>query len=231
MGFFSRAWEKIKKTVSKGVEKIKDCLFGKKYDSSKVSDQVDVAAALADFRDEYSVKINEAEYNAMNDMNRMFDELLNIAIKQEYFSDLASVIIDYKQRAERNLKGTIISYLTEHLSQNDPRFKKILEMNPSPQKKAAIDSAFDNNVNQAVAEFDKALTNYTEQVLNEFEDRFNSRIIDQENQAKQKIEELEKIMADAEAGMVDVDKIEDECAPVMEASQCIITVLSKAVNS
>lgn len=232
MGLFSWIADKIsdaKDWIMDKVEDVKDFLFGKKYDSNKVSDQVDVAAALAKVREEYSDKINAAENEGMSKLREHFGELLGIANKQDYFSDLGSVVKYYQDHAEWELKGTIISYITEHLSQNDPEFKKILEMDPSPEKKAAIDDAFENNRKKAFMEFDEKLTAYTEKVLNEFEERFNSRINDQENQAKQKIEELEKIMADAEAGMVDVDKIEDECAPAMEASQCIITVLNKAV--
>lgn len=213
------------------IEDIKDFFTGKKYDSNKVSDQVDAAAALAKFREDYSDEINKAENEAMNEMNALFDELLDIANKQDYFSDLGKVIEYYQEHAECELKGTIISYITEHLSLNDQNFKKILEMKSSPQKKADIDSAFKNTVNQAGIEFVKKRTAYTEKVLNEFEERFNSRISDQEDQAKQKIEELEKIMAEAEAGIVDVDKVEDECTPAMEASQCIIAVLNKAVNA
>ena len=233
MGLFSWVVDKISDVkdwvvdkVEDTVDAVKDFLFGKKYDSSKVSDQVDVAAALAKVRDEYSCEINEAENEAMNEMNSLFNQLFDIANKQNYFSDLSSVIKYHKDHAEWELKGTIISYITEHLSQNDPKFKKVLEMKPSPAKK---DDAFKDIKTQAFIEYGKSLKTYTEKILNEFEERFNSRINDQENQAKQKIEELEKIMADAEAGMVDVDKIEDECAPAMEASQCIITVLNKAV--
>ena len=234
MGIFSWVADKIsnaKDWVVDKVEDIKDFLFGKKYDSNKVSDQVDVAAALAKVREEYSDRINTAEEYGMSKLSEHFGELLDIANKQDYFSDISSVIEYYQNHAKWELKGTIISYITEHLSQNDPEFKEILEMDPSPEKKAAIDDAFDNIRKKAFMEFDEKLTAYTEKVLNEFEERFNSRISDQENQAKQKIEELEGIMADAEAGIVDVDKVEDECAPAMEASQCIITMLNKAVIS
>ena len=220
----------IKYWIEDRIDDIKDFFSSKKYDSNKVSDQVDASAALAKFREDYSNETNKAENKAMNEMHKLFDELLDIANKQDYFSDLGKVIKYYQEHAEWELKGTIISYIREHLSLNDQKFKKILEMKPSEQKKAEIDSAFKSTVNQALIEFDKKCTAYTEKVLNEFKERFNSRISDQEDQAKQKIEELEKIMSAAEAGMIDVNVIEDECAPAMEASQCIITVLAKAVN-
>lgn len=230
MGIFD-FFRHVRYWVEDRIDDIKDFFKGKKYDSNKVSDQVSASAALAKFREKYSNRFNEAENAEMDRMNKCFNELIDIANKQDYFSDLVSVIKYHQDHAKWELKGTIISYLTEHLSQNDSEFKKILEMNPSPQKDEKIDSAFENNLKLAAMEFDKKLDAYTEKVLNEFEERFNSRISDQEEQAKQKIEELKKIMADAEAGMVDVDKIEDECAPAMEASQCIITVLNKAVIS
>lgn len=240
MGFFSwisdvKDWvvdkvEDAKDWISDKVDDIKDFLFGKKYDSTKVSDQVDVAAALAKVREEYSEKINEAENMAMNELVKIFNELLDIANKQDYFSDLGSVIKYHKERAEWELKGLIISYIKEHLSQTDPQFKKVLEMKPSPEKRAEIDNAFLNVRSQAFVQFDEKLTAYTEKVLNEFEERFNNKIKEQEEQANREIRELEKIMADAERGMIDIDKIEDECAPAMEASECIIAALTKAVN-
>ena len=230
MGIFD-FFRHVRYWVEDRIDDIKDFLFGKKYDSNKVSDQVDVAAALAKVRKEYSEKINAAEDDGMRKLRKHFGELIKITNKQDYFSDLGSVIEYYQEHAEWELKGTIISYITEHLSQNDPEFKKVLEMDPSPEKKAAIDDAFENNRNKAFMEFDEKLTAYTEKVLNEFEERFNNKIKEQEEQANLEIRELEKIMADAERGMIDIDKIEDECAPAMEASQCIIAVLNKAVNA
>ena len=232
MGFFSWIADKIsdaKDWVVDKVDDIKDFLFGKKYDSNKVSDQVDVAAALAEVRDRYSEDINKEENEAMNELNKVFDELLGIANKQEYFSDLASVIEYQREQAEWKLEGKRISYIKAHLSQTDSEFRKILEMKPSPDKRKKIDDAFVNIKEQARIEYYKKLSEYTEKVLSEFKERFDNRITEQEEQADQKIKELEKIMADAEAGMKDVDKVEDECAPAMEASQCIITVLNKAV--
>ncbi len=228
MGLFDFFWH-ARYWIEDRIDDIKDFFTGRKYDSNKVSHQVDAAAEFAKFREKYSDKADEAEKHAMDEMDSMFDELLDIAKEQEYFSDLGVVINYYRERAKRELKGTIIAYITEHLSQTDPKFKKILEMSPSPEKKAEIDSAFKNTIDQAFVEFIKARTEYTEKILNEFEERFNNKIKEQEEQANLEIRELEKIMADAERGMIDIDKIEDECAPAMEASQCIITVLNKVV--
>ncbi len=228
-GWVADRVDDVKDWVEDKVDDIKDFLFGKKYDSSKISDQVSVDAALADFREEYSPQIKEAEDKAMADMNEMFDTLKNAAKKYEFLSDLSSFIDYQKQQAEWKLNGTIISYIQEHLSKNNPDFVKILEMSPSPKKKQAIDDAFENNIKQAYKEFLNQLTKYTEDVLNEFEERLNNRISEQEEQADQKISELEKTMADKESGMIDIDKIEDECAPAMEASECIIAALTKAV--
>lgn len=229
MGIFRNFFKNVKVWVEDKIDSIKDFFTSKKYDSNKVSDQVDVAAALAEVRKEYSESMDEAENTAMDEMNRIFDELLNIANRQDYFSDLGSVIKYHKERAEWELKGFVISYIKEHLSQTDPHFKKILEMNPSSDKRRKIDEAFFNAKEQALFQFDEKLTAYTEKVLNEFEERFNNKIKEQEEQANREIRELEKIMADAERGMIDIDKIEDECAPAMEASECIIAALTKAV--
>ncbi|WP_294755104.1 hypothetical protein [uncultured Ruminococcus sp.] len=232
MGFFSWIADKLsdaKDWVLDRVDDVKDFLFGRKYDSSKVSDQVSVDAALAKFREEHSPKVKEAEDAAMNTIKEMFAILLKTVEKYEFLSDLSSLITYQQQQAEWKLKGTIISYIQEHLSKNNPDFVKILKMDLTPQKKEAIDAAFENSIQQAYVEFGKQLTNYTGEVINEFEERLNNKIKEQERQADWEINELEKTMSDKKTNMVDIDKIEDECAPAMEASQSIITVLNKAV--
>ena len=233
MGLFSWIADRIsdvKDWVVDRVDDVKDFLFGRKYDSSKVSDQVNVDAALAKFREEHSPKVKEAEAAAMDTINEMFTILLNTVEKYEFLSDLSSLITYQQQQAEWKLKGTIISYIQEHLSKNNPDFVKILKMDPTPQKKEAIDAAFEKSIQQAYVEFGKQLTNYTGEVINEFEERINNKIKEQERQADREINELEKTMSDKKSNMVDIDKIEDECAPAMETAKCIIAVLEKAVN-
>ena len=155
--------------------------------------------------------------------------MCGVANKQKCVAYFSGGIEYQREQAKWKLEGKIISYIKAHLSQTDPEFRKILEMKPSPDKRKKIDDAFVNIKNHACIEYYKKLSEYTEKVLSEFKERFDNRITEQEEQADQKVKELEKIMADAEAGMKDVDKVEDECAPAMEASQCIITVLNKAV--
>ena len=194
--FFSDKLSDAKDWVLDRVDDVKDFLFGRKYDSSKVSDQVSVDAALAKFREEHSPKVKEAEDAAMNTIKEMFAILLKTVEKYEFLSDLSSLITYQQQQAEWKLKGTIISYIQEHLSKNNPDFVKILKMDLTPQKKEAIDAAFENSIQQAYVEFGKQLTNYTGEVINEFEERLNNKIKEQERQADREINELEKTMSD-----------------------------------
>lgn len=232
MGIISWIKEKaeaVKDWVVEKVDKVKDFLFGKKYDDTKVEDQVDVDAVLSEFHEERKFLIDKAEEKCMDEIDKMFNELLDKTEKNENFSDLVSIIKNYQEKAERNLKGTVHSYIKEHISKNDPCFSNILKMPSSSQKRAALNNEFERVENEAKSRFYSKLRIYAEEVLEEFETRLNIRISNQEEQTNQQIKELERLKAEAEINIIDPDKIEDECAPAMEASQCIITVLNKAV--
>lgn len=64
-----------------------------------------------------------------------------------------------------------------------------------------------------------------EDIQKEFTDRLNARLDDQEKQMKDYINKLEQMEARAKAGSLNVDEVINECAPIMESAECIITAL------
>lgn len=230
MGLFSWIRDKAedayywaKRKVEDAVDWVRDKLSGKRYDESDVADHVDVDAVLAEFRKSINDDIVEAEKKCMSDISSLFSDLIERT--QEKFPDLVEIIKAEQDKAERELKGTIMKYVKEHLSKNDPKFLKVLKMNPGSAKSDALKLAFEQALENAEKAFNSRLKKYTEYVLSEFTSRLNSRISDQEERMNQRINELELLQAEAENGQIDVDALKDSCSPVMESAQCIINML------
>ena len=224
MGWLRDAWDSekswVKEKVDKAVDWVKDKLSRKKYDEGDVKDHVDVDAVLAEFREKIQDEVNDAEKRCMDSISVLFTDLIEKT--QEKFPDLVEIIKNEQQKAENELKGTVMQYVREHLSKNDVKFLRVLKMNPGKAKEDALDLATENVLNDAEKSFNAKLKKYAEHVLEEFSGRLNNRIVDQENQMNARIHELEKLQLEAESGQIDVNALKDKAAPMMEVSECII---------
>lgn len=224
MGWLRDAWDSakswVKEKVDKAVDWVKDKLSRKKYDEGDVKDHVDVDAVLAEFREKIQDEVNDAEKRCMDSISVLFTDLIEKT--QEKFPDLVEIIKNEQQKAENELKGTVMQYVREHLSKNDVKFLRVLKMNPGKVKEDALDLATENVLNDAEKSFNAKLKKYAEHVLEEFSGRLNNRIVDQENQMNARIHELEKLQLEAESGQIDVNALKDKAAPMMEVSECII---------
>ena len=226
MGWLRDAWDSakswVKEKVDKAVDWVKEKLSRKKYDEDDVEDHVDVDAVLAEFRETIQDTVNEAEERCMKSITVLFADLIEKT--QEKFPDLVEIIKNEQQKAENELKGTVMKYVKEHLSKNDAKFLRVLKMNPGKAKEDALDLATENVLNDAEKSFNAKLKKYAEHVLEEFSGRLNNRIVDQENQMNARIHELEKLRLEAESGQIDVNALKDKSAPMMEVSECIIQI-------
>ena len=226
MGWLRDAWDSakswVKEKVDKAVDWVKEKLSRKKYDEDDVEDHVDVDAVLAEFRETIQDEVNDAEKRCMDSISVLFTDLIEKT--QEKFPDLVEIIKNEQQKAENELKGTVMKYVKEHLSKNDAKFLRVLKMNPGKAKEDALDLATENVLNDAEKSFNAKLKKYAEHVLEEFSGRLNNRIVDQENQMNARIHELEKLRLEAESGQIDVNALKDQSAPMMEVSECIIQI-------
>lgn len=226
MGFFSffrDAVDWVCEKVEDAVDWVKDKLSRKTYDENAIEDHVDVDAVLADFRKAIKDDVKAAENSCMASVSTLFSDLTKKTGAK--FPDLVAIIENEQKKAEDELKGTVIKYVKEHLSKNDPQFLKVLKMKPGEAKKAALDRATERVLEEAESAFYVKLKKYAEHLLEEFSGRLNIRIADQEEQMNRRIKELEKLQAEAEEGQIDIDGLKENCAPVMEAAECIIQVL------
>lgn len=208
--------------IEDAVDWVKDKLSRKKYDEDDVEDHVDVDAVLAEFRETIQDTVNETEERCMESIAVLFADLIEKT--QEKFPDLVEIIKNEQQKAENELKGTVMQYVKEHLSKNDAKFLRVLKMNPGKAKEDALDLATENVLYDAEKSFNAKLKKYAEYVLEEFSGRLSDRIVDQENQMNARIHELEKLQLEAESGQIDVNALKDKAAPMMEVSECIIQI-------
>ena len=222
LGFFID-W--VADKIERAVDWINDKLGGSSYVNSSVEDQIDVDKVLSEFRDSIQGDVNQSEKKCMSSVEGMFSDLKKKT--KARFPDLIEIIEEKQKQAEETLNGTIMQYVKEHLSKNDRRFVKVLEMNPGQAKKDALNNEANRIIGEAEAYFYKKLKKYTEDIQKEFTERLSIRLDDQEKQMKDYINKLEQMEVRAKEGNLNVDEVINECAPIMETAECIITAVER----
>ena len=221
--FFSDVGRWVKDKVERAVDWVKDKLSRSSYDKNDVEDQVNVDAVLAEFRKEIKGDVAEVEKKCMESISKLFTDLKEKT--KDSFPDLVEIVEDEQEKAEKELKGTILRYVKEHISKNDPKFLKVLEMRPGSAKNTALENFMTQVLVDAERIFNSKLKKYAENLLEEFTNRLTGRINHQEQQMNQRLAELEQMQREAEDGQIDVDALIDKLAPTMEAAQCILDLL------
>lgn len=216
-----RAIEKVKETV----DNVMDFFSFNKYDDSRIEDHVDVDAVLAELRIDIQDNVSDAEIACMQKVDSLFYNMIQET--KTMFPDITEVIKIEQNKAKKELDGTVMQYVKEHLSKNDPEFVKVLKMNPGQQKKEMLDRSVTKILDDANREFATKLMKYVEYIQKELSKRVQFRMTDQENQLNQKLQEYEKMKKEAEQGIVDVDDLVNRVAPTMESAQCIMYLLKK----
>lgn len=202
---------------------IGDKLGKKSYSSSNLEDQIDVDRELNTFRQKINDDARKVEHECMQEIDTCF---LNLKQKtKERFPDLVQIVESKQANAKKELNGTIMQYVKEHLSKNDREFVKALEMPPGQAKKTALDVKTNQILNDAVRHFFNKLNQYMVAVQKDFTVRLKTRLVDQERQMKDYIIELEKMEKQAREGSIDVNEVVNKCTPVMESAESIIAVL------
>ena len=209
--------------VAIAAKTIGDKLGKKSYSSSSLDDQIDVDKELSKFRENINGEARQVEKECMQEIDTCF---LNLKQKtKERFPDLVQIVESKQANAKKELSGTIMQYVKEHLSKNDRDFVKVLEMPPGQAKKSALDVKTNQILNDAVSHFFGKLNKYMIAVQKDFTVRLTTRLVDQENQVKDYIIELEKLEKQARDGSIDVNEVVNKCTPVMESAESIIAIL------
>ena len=223
MGFFGFLIDWVADKIERAVDWINDKLGGSSYVNSSVEDQIDVDKVLSEFRDSIQGDVDQSEKKCMSSVEGMFSDLKKKT--KSRFPDLIEIIEKKQEQTQETLNGTIMQYVKEHLSKNDRRFVKVLEMNPGQAKKEALNNEANRIIGEAEAYFYKKLKKYMEDIQKEFTERLSIRLDDQEKQMKDYINKLEQMEVRAKEGNLNVDEVINECAPIMETAECIITAV------
>lgn len=226
-GLISSGIRWVKEKVEDAVDWVKDKLGGRKYESNNMADHVDVDRVLADFRKSIEADVEATETKCMENISEIFDELKMKTNKR--FPDLVEVISSEQNKAEKELSGTVMRYVKEHLSKNDLKFFRILEMSPGSAKKEALGTYADKVIDEAEKNFNAKLSKYAKKILNEFTSRLEGRISNQQMQLENQILDLKNLEEQAKKGEIDVESIKDSSAVVMEASGCILSLLEMEI--
>ena len=200
-------------------------LGGTSYNSSSVESRKGVEQALAKFRSEIQEQANEAEETSIYSAMSRFDEFAEIL--EESFPELVDLVCKRQSEAENILTNTIINYVQEHISENDPEFQKILEMAPGEEKKRKMSKRMQSIIDDAQDYFGTQLKEQIRLLNDELNVRINQKIRTQEKQLKE-TEKRYRLLAEQQASeALDIQKLEEECVPVKESATCIQFILGQ----
>lgn len=250
MGFFSRLFSGISRAASKVVEKTIEVasaaadafvsvakgaagwaaekLASKNYNSGSVESRKGVEQALATFRAEIREQANDAEETCIYSAMSRFDEFAEML--EESFPELVDLVRKRQSEAEDILTNTIINYVQEHISENDPGFEKILKMPPGAEKKKKMSEHMQSIIDDAQDYFGKQLKQQIRLLNDELNVRINQKIRAQEEQLEE-TKRRYRLLAEQQAiEALDIQKLEEECVPIKESAICIQAILGQEGN-
>lgn len=219
MGFFSwisDKWENFKEKA----KEIWDIIINGTYDPEIIEDQIDVDRALEEFRDKIKEDAQKQEQKCMSEFEELFYELKKKTC--ERFPDLAELVEKEQGIAKKELQGTIMGYVKENLSKNNDKFADILILDPGVEKERKIKNKTKEILNNAVAEFNTKLSKSVIKIQESFTTRLNERLDIQEKELNAYIEHLEELTKQSETGVLNIQRLIDDCTPVMESAKCIM---------
>lgn len=246
MGFFSRLANKVLSVASSTAEKISDAaralkstasqavgwakkkLSGMIYDSGSTQSRVDVEKVLADFKVDLNIEAKKAEKKSILEAMNHFDTFAEDL--QGYFPEFAELVRIRKMETQKNLEGIIIDYVQVHVSENDPDFQSVLELQPGARKQQELERYMTEIVSEAESKFRRQLKKKIKELNRELDERLDEKLNMEEemlSSISRKYEDLEKQTKDES---LDLEKLEEEFIPSMEAASCIQQLLEQEVG-
>lgn len=257
MGFFGRLFSGISKAAatvanvaSKAVEKtvevasaaanmfvdaalgaagwVVDKLSSTNYDDNSIESRKGVEQTLAAFRSDIGDQAKEAEEGCIDSAMSCFDEFADTL--EDSFPELVALVRIRQEEAEEMLTNTIINYVQEHISENDLQFQQLLEMEPGEKKKKAMKKRMQSIIDDAQDDFGRRLKEQIKLLNDELNMRLDQKIRAQEKNLHDTEEKYKILVEQQTSETLDIQKLEEECVPVMEVASCIQNVLNQEVN-
>ena len=189
--FFSYAFASVSSAVSSFVDNIKDFFGSRKYDRTNMNDHINVDKELEEFRNKINPEVDKTEKQCMQDLIKLYDNLSELV--ENKFHDMAEIIDDNKRKAEKELSGTIMKYVKEHVSKNDKDLLNILEMPIGTAKSSAVERHINKVICDAREKFVVLLIQRVEFIKEDVKERLENRIIEEEDNMNRKIHEYEEL--------------------------------------
>ena len=212
--------------VETAVTVVKSVLGANTYNDKKLNDVLFVERTLNEFRASIGKAAREAEEAAIEDALIHFDDFADEL--KERFPELVGLVRQRQSEAREELTGIIPDYAQEHISENNPAFAVILKMMPGKEKQAQLDEYMNTILGRADSKFRKELKDRLQALNKELDERVSQRLESEEAVLKNLKEKLEELERQANNDTLDFEKVESECAPVVEAAACIETLLGEA---
>lgn len=225
----SVAAEKFIDVASDATRWVVDKLSGSNYDSNSLESRKGVEQALADFRSEISEQAKEAEETSIYSAMSRFDEFADTL--DESFPELVALVRTRQHETQNMLTHTIINYVQEHISENDPDFQKLLEMEPGAEKKLKMSDRMQSIIEDAQDYFGQQLKKLIQLLNDELNVRLNQKINAQEALLKDTERKYQILSEQQSSETLDIQKIEEECLPIAEAAACIEKILDQEENN
>lgn len=220
------AKEKLDQAVSFVTAKISEAMSQKgSYGGNTTKEIIDVEKELNNFKRQINPLAEEAEKAAVAEAMEHFDAFSEDL--QESFPELVEVVSQRKKEAEQDLTGTIMSYVSEHVSANDEGFLAVLKMKQGDEKKDRIQRRIKTIIKSAEREFREKLKKKLKNLSDELNERLNEKIKSEEEALRSITDKYSELEKQASADVIDFEKLEEEAAPIIEASACIRNLLEK----
>lgn len=202
-----------------------DKLSGSTYDGDSIESRKGVERTLATFRADIDEQAKEAEETSINLAMNCFDEFADTL--EDFFPELVDLVRTRQSETEDMLTHTIVNYAQEHISENDPDFQKILQMEPGEGKKEKMSACMQSIIDEAQNYFGQQLKKHIHVLNEELNVRLNQKI-DAQEKVLRDTEEKYKVLSEQQTREVlDIQKVEEEYMPTMEAAFCIQAILER----
>lgn len=225
MGLFGNIWGWIKEKVGEVRDFVADLLGGGEYTGTSVQENVDVEKVLAKFKEDIKEEAEKAEIASIKNVMEGFEKFTEDL--KETYPDLVDAIQKKRREVYSNLKGSIVSYAEKHISENDPKFKEVLKMQPGEEKKCALRQRMDTILHKAQESFNEKLDVAMAGLHDELSSRLTSELSAKERQLEKELQDISDLTKQVDSGSVDLEKYENERLVLSEVEACLKAILDQ----
>ncbi len=212
-------------SVSKAVE-VEEVLNRFKGDLSDTrTDQAERRSASSQVETGLAGEAREIEAQTISFVMEQFDSFIHTA--QSDYPDLVETLRDRQSEIRRRLSGTLMGYISKRLSENDPSFRRVLEMRPGTKKTRELAQYSQNLLEAAEREFKDKFRREMQSLNQELDRRLKNAIQERQDDLRRQEREYDRLQRELEQGELDLTRLEQECVPAADAYLCMQYLFSQ----